>query len=48
MNEKCHSLMENNTWDLFPLSKGRKLVECKWVYRTKYAHIEVLKYIRHG
>jgi hypothetical protein len=29
--------MEKNTWDLVPLPKGRKLVICKWVYRTKYA-----------
>jgi hypothetical protein len=29
--------MENDTWDLVPLPKGRKLVICKWVYRTKYA-----------
>jgi hypothetical protein len=37
MNEEYHSLMENNTWDLVPLPKGRKLFICKWVYRTKYA-----------
>jgi hypothetical protein len=29
--------MENDTWDLVPLPKGRKLVICKWVYITKYA-----------
>ena len=29
--------MANNTWDLVPLSKGRKLDRCKWLYRTKYA-----------
>jgi hypothetical protein len=37
MNEKYHSLMANDTWDLGPLLKGRKLVKCKWVYETKYA-----------
>jgi hypothetical protein len=37
MNEQYCSLMANDTWDLVPLSKGRKLVKSKWVYRTKYA-----------
>ena len=37
MNEAYCSLMENNTWDLVPLTKGIKLVIHKWVYRTKYA-----------
>jgi hypothetical protein len=36
MNEEYHYLMENNTWDLVPLPKGRKLVICKWVYKNKY------------
>jgi hypothetical protein len=29
--------MKNHTWDLVSLPKGRKLVRCKWIYRTKYA-----------
>jgi hypothetical protein len=37
MNEEYRSLMANDTWDLVPLPKGRKLVRCKWVYKTKYA-----------
>jgi hypothetical protein len=37
MNEEYRSLMENDTCDLVPLPKGRKLVRCKWVYRPKYA-----------
>jgi hypothetical protein len=37
MNEEYRSLMANDTWDLVPLPKGRKLVRCKWVYITKYA-----------
>eukprot|EP00253_Pinus_taeda_P005926 PITA_05926 len=36
MNEEYHSLLVNGTWDLVPLPKGRKLVRCKWVYRTKF------------
>jgi hypothetical protein len=37
MNEECHSLMANDTWDLVPLLKGRKLIRCKRVYINKYA-----------
>ena len=37
MHEEYRSLMANNNWDLVPLPKGRKLVICKWVYRTKYS-----------
>ena len=36
MNEEYRSLLANDTWDLVPLPKGRKLVRCKWVYRTKF------------
>ena len=46
MDEEYCSLMENYTWDLFPILKGRKLVRCKWVYQTKYASdksVEILK-----
>eukprot|EP00253_Pinus_taeda_P019108 PITA_19108 len=34
MNEEYCSLLANDTWDLVPPPKGRKLVRCKWVYRT--------------
>ena len=37
MDEEYRSLMANNTWDLDPLPKGKKLVTCKWVYKTNYA-----------
>ena len=36
MKEEYRSLLENDTWDLVPLPKGRKLVRCKWVYKTKF------------
>eukprot|EP00253_Pinus_taeda_P007816 PITA_07816 len=35
MEEEYNSLLENQSWDLVPLPLGRKLVRCKWVYRTK-------------
>jgi hypothetical protein len=34
MKEEYNSLLANDTRDLVPLPKGRKLVRCKWVYRT--------------
>ncbi|GLJ23273.1 hypothetical protein SUGI_0440310 [Cryptomeria japonica] len=36
MEEEYSSLMRNNTWDLVHLPKGRKMVRCKWIYRTKF------------
>lgn len=36
MDYEYSSLMENHTWDLFHLPKGRKLVWCHWVYCIKY------------
>ena len=37
MKEDYNSLLENQTWDLVPFPSGRKLVRCRWVYRTKSA-----------
>eukprot|EP00253_Pinus_taeda_P028107 PITA_28107 len=37
MEEEYNSLLENQTWDLVPFPLGRKIVRCKWVYRTKSA-----------
>jgi hypothetical protein len=36
MKEEYNSLLANDTWALVPLLKGKKLVRCKWFYRTKY------------
>ena len=35
-DQEYSSLMENDTWELVKLSKGRETVGCKWVFRVKY------------
>ena len=35
MQEEFKSLKDNDTSKLVPLPSKRKLVQCKWVYRTK-------------
>ena len=37
MKEEFSSLHKRNTWELVDLPLGRKLVQCKWVYKTKFA-----------
>ena len=37
MEEEFSSLQKNNTWELVDLPPRRKLVQCKWVYKTKFA-----------
>ena len=36
MEHEYESLEVNNTWKLVPLPQGKKLVQCKWVYKIKY------------
>jgi hypothetical protein len=46
MKEEYNSLLENQTWDMVPLPFERKIVRCRWVYRTKsttYGHISRYK-----
>ena len=35
-NSEYSALMENNTWELVELPKGRRAIGCKWVFRVKY------------
>nr|CAE75905.1 OSJNBa0088I22.18 [Oryza sativa Japonica Group] len=35
MLEELEALEKNKTWDLVPFPKGKKVVNCKWVYTVK-------------
>jgi hypothetical protein len=35
MESEMQSLLKNQTWDLVELPPGRKVVDCKWVYKIK-------------
>jgi hypothetical protein len=35
MKEEYNSILENHAWDLVPILSERKLIICRWVYRTK-------------
>ena len=39
MKEEFSSLQKNNTWELVDLPPGRKLVKCKWVFKTKFVSV---------
>ena len=36
MQEEMDSLLENKTWELVKLTKGRKALQNKWVYKHKH------------
>ena len=35
MDEEFNSLRKNATWEIVSLPPGRKLVQCKWVFKKK-------------
>ena len=35
MNEEYKSMQDNDVWDLVPLHKGAKPINCKWIFKTK-------------
>ena len=40
MMEEMQSLHKNQTWVLVELLKGKREIECKWVYKNKEAVLE--------
>ena len=35
MNEEYKSMHDNQIWDLVPLPEVKKLISCKWIFKTK-------------
>lgn len=35
MNNEHRALLQNKTWHLVPPSKGKNIIDCKWVYKMK-------------
>ena len=35
MNEEIKSMKDNNVWDLIPLPKGAKPIDCKWILKIQ-------------
>ena len=36
MEDEFHALIHNHTWDLVPNTDVPRVVQCKWVFRTKF------------
>jgi hypothetical protein len=36
MTDEYHALIKNKTWRLVPLTPGKNLIDCKWVYKVKH------------
>ena len=36
MNLELRALEDNHTWIITPLPPGKKVIGCKWIYKTKF------------
>ena len=36
MNKELEALERNKTWEITVLLEGRKVIGCKWLYKTKF------------
>lgn len=36
MKEELENLQRNETWDIVPKPKERKIVKCKWIFKRKF------------
>ena len=35
INKKYKSMQDNQVWDLVSLPENKKLIDCKWIFKTK-------------
>jgi hypothetical protein len=38
MKDEMHSMYQNQTWELVTPPEGRKVVDCRWVYKIKQVY----------
>jgi len=36
MEKEITALLDNNTWTVVSLPRGKKPIDCRWVYKVKY------------
>ncbi|MCO5547605.1 hypothetical protein L7F22_001056 [Adiantum nelumboides] len=41
MQSEMDSLIQNDSWELTPLPKGKEALPCKWVYKIKLSSMDV-------
>lgn len=46
MVTKFEALASNRTWDVVPLSEGKKDLPCKWVYKVKLKSNGTLEHLK--
>ena len=46
MDKEIQALNANNTWDVVSLPLGKKSIDYKWVYKTKYKADSSLKRLK--
>jgi histone deacetylase 1/2 len=41
MNNEHTALLKNKTWHLVPPPKGKNIIGCKWIYKTKKRQMDL-------
>jgi hypothetical protein len=44
MQEEYNALIHNNTWQIVPACPGKKVVDCKWIFKTKRHAVDMIEW----